>query len=112
MYRKFINAFQLLSILFQSIYTLALPIGIGALASFLLTKYVGWPTWIWALFLTVGTFTGLYSMIKYILSAIKNLERLEKQREASINAAKEKKELQERLRRAGETKGSNNNDEK
>ena len=90
MYKKIIGAMHALNILFQAIYSLGLPIGIGALISYLLTKNGIAESWIWAILLTVGTLMGLYSMVKYLLSAIKNLERLEKENEATRIAAEEK----------------------
>ena len=60
MHKKILNALELLNMLFQALYTLALPIGIGALASFLLTKYANAPSFVWAILLTLGVFIGLY----------------------------------------------------
>ena len=98
MYRKFISAFQMLNILFQAIYTLALPIGLGALASYLLTRFASAPKWIWAVFMVLGTIMGFYSMIKYILTATAGIERLEKEREAREESLREKKNKQEKLK--------------
>lgn len=97
MYRKIISAFQMLNILLQSLYSLALPIGVGALISFLTTRYLSAPKWIWAVLLTVGTFIGLYSMIKYILSATEALDRLKKEREESDAERRAKEERRARL---------------
>lgn len=98
MYRKFISAFQMLNILLQALYSLALPIGIGALASFLLTKYASAPGWIWAVLMVIGTLGGFYSMVKYVLSAIANIDRMEKQREADRLAKEAKEKKQSELR--------------
>lgn len=108
---KFVSVLHSLNILFQSFYSLALPVGVGALASHLLTKYASFPKWIWAILLTVGVFIGLYSMVKYILSATKNLENLEKEKERTRAEAEEKAERQARLREdlnKLENKGDNN----
>jgi hypothetical protein len=96
MYKRFISAFQMLNILFQSLYSLALPIGFGALISFLLTKYLSAPRWIWAIFITLGVFSGLYSMVKFILTATSALEKLDHEREARDAAEKEKLERQKK----------------
>ena len=98
MYRKITDAIHLLNILFQALYTLVLPIGIGALASHLLTKYTSVGGWIWAVLIITGVMTGLYSMIKFILSATKNLDRLIKNREQNDEDLRRKQEKQERLR--------------
>jgi hypothetical protein len=96
MYKKFISAFQMLNILFQAIYCLALPIGIGALISFLVTKFLGAPRWTWAILITLGVFSGLYSMIKYVLIATKALENLDRGRDDRENAERERAERRER----------------
>ena len=98
MYRKITGAFHLLNIVFQSLYSLALPIGIGVLASYLLTSYLSAPGWVWAVFIVIGTLSGLYSMVKYILSAISNIERMERQREIEMLERIEKEEKQKELR--------------
>ena len=104
MYKKFISAFQMLNILLQSIYSLGFPIGVGALASFLLVKYAHAPQWIWAILLVIGTFAGLFSMIKYILSATKNIERIEKERKETEAERAEKEQLQDELRALAKNK--------
>ena len=98
MYKKFISALRLLNVLMQALYSLALPIGIGGLASFLLTKHAGAPKWIWAVLITLGTFTGLYSMIKYVLTATAGLDRLEKQSEKDRAEREAKERMQSELR--------------
>ncbi len=110
MYEKISGALHSLNIVFQAFYSLAMPIGVGALSSYLLTKYASAPKWIWAVLLTLGTLLGLYSMVKYILTAMKNLELLEKHREKAKAEAEEKARKQEELRRdlnKKETKGDN-----
>ena len=104
MYKKFISAFQMLNILLQSIYSLGFPIGVGALTSFLLVKYAHAPQWIWAILLVVGTFAGLYSMVKYVLSAIKNIELIERQRKEAEAEKAAKEQLQDQLRALAQNK--------
>ena len=100
MYKRLVSALYVLNIVFQAFYTLALPIGIGALISFLLTKYASAPKWIWAVLLMFGVFTGLYSMIKFILTATAGLDRLEKQQAERMAEEKKKNE------KLGETNGT------
>ena len=88
MYKKLVSALYVLNILSQAIITLLIPIGFGALLSFLLTKYTGIGPWIWAVLITLGAISGSVSMIKFILSAMSGLERLEKEhntKEKSVN---------------------------
>lgn len=99
MYKKFVSALYVLNIVFQAFYTLALPIGIGALVSFLLTRYADFPGWIWAVLITLGVFTGLFSMVKFIITAMNNLDRLEKQ-DANPTGEDNKKSYHSDLRMA------------
>ena len=88
MYKKLVSALYVLNILSQAIITLLIPIGFGALLSFLLTKYTSIGPWIWAVLITLGAISGSVSMIKFILSAMSGLERLEKEhntKEKSVN---------------------------
>ena len=101
MHKKIFSALELLNILFQAFYTLALPIGIGALISFLLTKFASAPSFVWAIFLMLGVFVGLYSMIKYILTATSGIDRRDKQTKQMKREMEEKEAKQEWLRNAG-----------
>lgn len=87
MYKKLVSALYVLNIVSQAIFTLILPIGIGALIAYLLTRYASAPSWVWALLIVFGALSGIYSMIKFILSAMAGLDRLEKE-----HNTKEKKE--------------------
>ena len=98
MYEKITSALHSLNIVFQALYSLALPIGLSALASYLLTKHTSVGGWIWAVLLMAGVLVGFYSMVKFILSATANLQRLEKEREESRAAREEKERRQAALR--------------
>ena len=96
MYKKIANSLYILNTLFQALYSLGLPIGLAALASYLLTEYASCPGWIWALLITFGVIVGLFSMVKFILVSMKSFERLEKERERT------KSELEDKLKRQAE----------
>ncbi|MBO7195859.1 MAG: hypothetical protein J6V80_00820 [Clostridia bacterium] len=98
MNKRLINVLHMMNMIFQAFYTLLLPVGIGALISYLLTKNDLVDSWIWALLLTVGFLMGLYSMIKFILTATKNIENMERQRERHLAEQREKEEKQAMLR--------------
>ena len=109
MYKKFINALSMLNLLGQAIYSLALPIALGALAAFLLTEYASAPSWIWAILMTLGALIGLYSMVKYILTATAGMDRMKKQQIADEEQKRDKEERQARLRDAAK-KSEDTND--
>ena len=79
MYRKFISAMYLLNIIFQSFFDLALPIGATILISWLLVEKAGAPGWIYAPLVVIGVIIGFVSMIRFILSATRALDRIEAQ---------------------------------
>ena len=80
MYGKFVSAVYLLNIIFQSFFDLAMPIGISILASWLLVEKASAPGWIYAPLVVIGVIIGFSSMIRFILSAMKALDRLEEQK--------------------------------
>ena len=80
MYRKFISAMYLLNIIFQSFFNLAFPIGLAILGSWLLVEKAGAPGWIYAPLVIVGVAIGFVSMVRFILSATRALDRLEEER--------------------------------
>ena len=110
MYKKFISAFKLFDILVQAIYSLALPIGICALASYLLTTHAACPPWIWAVLLTVGSLVGLFSMIRYVVGALDAQTKMEKANAAEEEKRLEKEKLHERLREEAKEVLKNKND--
>ena len=75
------SAFYIANIVFQSIFTLLMHIGIGLLASWLLVEKCGLPSWIYAVIILLAVISGLFSMIKFILSAMRALDNLEKSNE-------------------------------
>lgn len=80
MYAKLVSAMYVLNIIFQSFFNLAFPIGLSILGSWLLVDKAGAPGWIYAPLVIVGVIIGFSSMIKFILSAMRALDRLEEQK--------------------------------
>ena len=74
------SALYTANVVFQSIITLLMHIGVGLLLSWFLVSKLGLPTWIYAIVITASVFLGLLSMIRFILSTMKALDNLEKQR--------------------------------
>ena len=93
MYRKIVSATYVINIIFQAFLTLLMPAGLCFLVSWLLVSYAGAPTWLYAPLLIVGVMLGLFSMVKFVISAMSALERLEAESQADTN---EKKELDAR----------------
>ena len=95
LYRKLVSATYVINIIFQAFITLLLPAGLFFLCSWLLVRYAGAPTWIYAPLLIVGILIGLFSMVKFIISAMSALERLEdqsKQAKDEVQSAERKRD--------------------
>ena len=78
MYKEAITAMHILNIVFQSIFNLIWQIALMLLLAYLSVRYLSWPTWVYAPFTVFGALTGIYSMIKFILSAQRTLDSIEK----------------------------------
>ncbi len=80
-YKETISALHVLNIVGGAIFNLIFQIGIFIGIGWLLIKYCEAPEWVYAPLVAVGALSGIYSMIKLILSACKNLERLEREKD-------------------------------
>lgn len=89
MYKGLVNALYLMNIIFQSFLNLLTPVGLGLLISYLLTVYANAPSWIYVPTTVFGVFVGLFSMVKFILSAMKTLEQLENEQKLRDTKFKE-----------------------
>lgn len=87
MYKKAISAIYVMNIVAQSIFTLLWQIVLGFGIGYLAVTYWSVPDWIYAPLMLAGVLTGLVSMVRFLLAAMKSLERLEAQHEKD---AKEK----------------------
>lgn len=104
MYSKFVHAFYYFNIIVQSIFSLLCPVGLlTLLAWFLSTKrgYVG--EWIYAPLILFGVAAGLYSMFRFITSAMAQVRALEA-------AAEEKRKKTMQSEKANETISRKEND--
>lgn len=77
---KLYSAIYVINIVFQSLFTLGMHIGVSILLSWVLVEKVGAPSWLYAFIILIGVFSGLFSMIRFILSTMKALDNLEKSR--------------------------------
>ena len=86
-YQKIITPIYVINIVFQAFISLLSPIGIMFLLSYLLNRYLSVGDWIYVVLIILGVFSGLYSMVVFIIRAFSALEAIEKQ-----NSKKRKKE--------------------
>lgn len=78
---SYMNALQALNIIIQSFFNLLTPMGLSLFVSWLLVEKAGLPVWIYAVLIILGVAVGFYSMIRFLISALAALERLEKEQE-------------------------------
>ena len=72
-----ISFIYVLNIILQSLFTLAFSIAIFFGIAYLIVDVWGGPSWVYVVLLLVGVGTGLLSMVRFILSAMAGLNRLE-----------------------------------
>ena len=80
--RQLFYTLYAINVIFQAFLTLAFPIGLGVLASWLLVSNAGWPGWIYAPLVIIGVLMGFYSMVRFVMSAMAGIERLEAQQDS------------------------------
>ena len=78
-YRKFITPLYVINIAVQSLISLVSPILIMLLLAYLITKHTVAGGWVYVVFIMLGVFSGLYSMVIFILRAGRALEAIETQ---------------------------------
>ena len=83
------SSFYVINIVFQSIFTLLWHIGLGLLVGWIFVRFVGTEQWVYVPLIIAGVFTGLFSMVRFILAAMRALERIE-------NDKRKKKKLEEK----------------
>lgn len=83
------SSFYVINIVFQSIFTLLWHIGLGLLVGWIFIRFFSAETWVYVPLIIAGVFTGLFSMVRFILAAMKALERIEEDK-------RKKKKLEEK----------------
>jgi uncharacterized protein (DUF2062 family) len=74
------STFYVINIVFQSIFTLLWQIATALLVGWIFVRFVNAPEWIYVPLILVGVISGLVSMVKFILAAMRSLDRIEEQR--------------------------------
>ena len=77
--KNFMHAMYSMNIILQAFWSLLLPIGAAVLFGWLLTKRGGLDDYVFVILIVLGVFSGLVSMIRFLISALAGLERLEQE---------------------------------
>lgn len=78
--KKGYSTFYVINIVFQSFFTLLWQIATALLVGWIFVRFVNAPEWIYVPLILVGVISGLVSMVKFILAAMRSLDRIEEQR--------------------------------
>ena len=71
------------NIIIQSFITLLSPIALGVLLGWIITENFSVDKWIYVILIIFGVITGLIGMVRFILSSMAGIERLEKEQAAA-----------------------------
>ena len=77
--KRFMNAMYAMNIILQAFWSLLFPIGAGVFLGWLLTEKAGLGDFVFVILILLGVFAGLISMVRFLISALAGLERLEKE---------------------------------
>ena len=90
---------KVLNIVLQSFFSLILDIFVAIGISWLLVEKLGAPDWTYALIIVIGVMIGLLSMLRFILAAFGNMEKIEKdnikQQQEKISKERRQRELRD-----------------
>ena len=84
------STFYVFNIVFQSIITLLWNIGAAFFVGWLFVRFLNAQPWIYVPLIIIGVITGFTSMIRFILTSMKALDKLEEQKR--LKAKKRKQE--------------------
>ena len=89
---------KVLNIVIQSFLSLILDIFVAVGLGRLLVEKFGAPDWTYAVVITLGVLIGLLSMLKFILAASANMERIELDKKKEYDEKRKKAKKQKELR--------------
>ena len=78
-YHKLLTPLYVINIVFQAIISLLSPIAVMFFFAWLLVTKLSVGSWIYVVFIMLGVFSGLYSMVVFVLGAMRTLDAIEKQ---------------------------------
>ncbi len=87
MFKRVWNAAVALNTVFQAIFTLLCNVGLGLVASWAAVKYLSAPSWIYVPLVTFGVISGLVSLVKFTIGAMRSLEAIEKDQKSNTDDA-------------------------
>ena len=89
-HKKLFSALYVINIVAEALFTLILPGAIFAGIGWLSVTYLSAPEWIYAPAIVIGLLLGFYMMIKFVLTAMAGLERLEAEQRSKRKEEKDR----------------------
>lgn len=86
MHNRLFSLLYAINIVSQAIFSLLFPVGLMFLAAWLLVTRAGAPKFVYAVAIILGFLSGIYSMVRFVMTATANLERLENQENKDRNS--------------------------
>lgn len=77
---KAYSTFYVINIVFQSIFTLLWQIFTALAIGWIFVEKLNAPRWLYVPLIMVGVISGLVSMVRFILAAMRSLDRIEEQK--------------------------------
>ena len=79
MNNKAYGTVNVVNVVIQAIFTVLIQAGLFTLIAWLIVKFLGAPECVYRPFILFGVLSGLFTMVRFIISAMQSLERLEAQ---------------------------------
>ena len=100
-YRKFMNAMYAFNVILQAFFSLVAPAALGLVLAWLLVSKLGAPEFLYAILIVVGLILGFISMIRFVITAMSGIERLEEEwRRDDLRRRREKAHEKEKEKKA------------
>ena len=94
MHKRFFNAMYVFNVILQAFFSLLTPVALGFAIAWLLVAKLSVGEWAYVVFIILGVGSGLVGMVRFVLSSMSGIERLE--REQELEEKKRRAEIKKR----------------
>ena len=91
------DTIKVINVALQSIFSLAFDIFLCFFIGWILVDKLGLPSWVYIPLIILGVMAGFISMVKFIISAMNGIDKIEAERQARRKQIKEDKKRIERI---------------
>ena len=79
MHKKFFNAMYVFNVVLQAFFSLLTPVALGFGIAWLLVNKLSVGEWVYVVMIIIGVGSGLLGMVRFVLSSMAGIERLERE---------------------------------